>query len=176
MATITRTYDFADGTTAEADQVDKEFDTIYNDYNGGISNDNISASAAIAISKIVTATLATLTGTETLTNKRITKREVTIASSATPTPNSDITDIYTITALAENTVVAAPTGTPLQGQCLLIRYKDAGTAKTIGHNAIYRAIGTTLLTTTVASKTYYELYIYNHTDTKWDCVSVGSEA
>ena len=100
------------------------------------------------------------------------KREVTIASSATPTPNGDITDIYTITALAEAATFGAPTGTPTQGQTLLIRIKDNATARALGFNAIYRA-GTdiALPTTTVISKTIYLGFIYNVADSKWDLIA-----
>jgi len=116
--------------------------------------------------------VVTQINTATLTNKRITKREVTIASSATPTPNSDITDIYTITALAEAATFGAPTGTPTQGQTLLIRIKDNATARALGFNAIYRA-GTdiALPTTTVISKTIYLGFIYNVADSKWDLIA-----
>jgi len=108
-----------------------------------------------------------------LTNKRITKRVVSIASSAAPTPNGDITDIYTITALAEAATFGAPTGTPQNGQTLLIRIKDNGTARALSWNAIYRT-GTdvALPTTTVISKTMYVGFIYNFTDTKWDLMMV----
>lgn len=97
----------------------------------------------------------------------------TTASSATPTPNADTDDMYTVTALAAAAAFGAPTGTPTQGQRLLIRVKDNGTARGLTFNAIYRA-GTTvaLPTTTTISKTMYILFIYNSTDTKWDLQSV----
>lgn len=99
-------------------------------------------------------------------------RTVTIASSATPAPNADITDIYTITALAEAATFGAPTGTPVNGQKLIIRVKDNATARSLSWNAIYRA-GTdvALPTTTVVSKTLYCGFIYNSTDTKFDLVA-----
>lgn len=103
-------------------------------------------------------------------------REVTVASSSTPTPNADTTDIYIVTALAAGATFGAPTGTPVQGQKLIIRIKDNATARTLAYNAIYRAIGVTLPTTTVISKTLYLGLIYNATDTKWDVVAVGQEA
>jgi hypothetical protein len=120
--------------------------------------------------------IATDTNVLTFTNKRVTKREGTIASSATPTPSADTDDIFTVTALAINATFAAPTGTPTNGQPLLIRIKDAGTAKTLSWNAIYRAIGLTLPTTTVISKTIYLLAIYNSADSKWDCVDIRIQA
>ena len=112
------------------------------------------------------------TDTQTLTNKRINPREITEASNATPTPNSDTTDIHTITALAEAATFGAPTGTPVQGQKLIIRIKDNATARALDWNAIYRASSDLALpTTTVSSKTLYCGFIYNSTDSKWDLVA-----
>lgn len=111
--------------------------------------------------------------TRTLSNKRITTRIVSITSSATPTPNADITDQYNITALAANATIGAPTGTPTDGQILSFRIKDNATARTLAWNAIFR--GSTdfaLPSTTVISKTMYVYFKYNSTDTKWDCVGL----
>jgi len=121
-------------------------------------------------------TIVTTTATRTLTNKRITPRIGTTASSATPTPDADANDQYNVTALAAGAVFAAPTGTPTDGQNLSIRIKDNGTARSLGWNAIYRAIGVTLPTTTVISKTLYIGMKYNSADTKWDVLAVGQEA
>jgi len=52
MATITKTYEFVDATTAEAAEVNTNFDTIYNEFNGSIDNANVKAAAAIAGSKL----------------------------------------------------------------------------------------------------------------------------
>lgn len=114
--------------------------------------------------------------TATLTNKRITGRVGTTASSATPTPDADANDMYTVTALAAGATFGAPTGTPTNGQKLVIRIKDNGTARTLAFNAIYRAIGITLPTTTVISKTIYLGMIYNSADTKWDVIAYAIEA
>src|SRR3990167_9568303 len=113
--------------------------------------------------------------TQTLTNKRITKRIASTASSATPTPNADTTDEYILTALGAAAEFAVPSGTPTQGQSLVIRIKDDGTGRALTYNAIYRAIGITLPTTTVANKTTYIGAFYNSTDTKWDCMATGTE-
>ena len=58
----------------------------------------------------------------------------------------------------------------------MIRIKDNGTARTLAYNAIYRAIGITLPTTTVISKTLYIACIYNAADTKWDAIATAQEA
>lgn len=116
------------------------------------------------------------TDTQTITNKRVNPRVTSTTSSSTPTPNADTDDIYILTALAAGATFGSPTGTPVNGQRLLIRVKDNGTARTLAYNAIYRAIGVTLPTTTVISKTLYLGCIYNSADTKWDVLAVGQEA
>jgi len=52
MANITKTYTFSAGSTIIASEHNTNFDTIYNEFNGSISNVNISGSAAIAYSKL----------------------------------------------------------------------------------------------------------------------------
>lgn len=118
-------------------------------------------------------TLSTTAGTETFTNKRITKRVGTVANSATPTPDADTNDIYTVTALAQAATFGAPTGTPTNGQSLIIRVLDNGTARALAFNAIYRfSSDLSAPTTTVLSKTLYIGFIYNSAVPKWDCVAL----
>ena len=100
----------------------------------------------------------------------------TTASTATLTVDTDVSDFATITAQAEGLTIAAPTGSPVEGQKLIIRLKDDGSARAITFNAIFRALGVTLPTTTVASKTTYLGLVYNSTDTKWDIVATKTEA
>ena len=97
-------------------------------------------------------------------------------STATFTINSDQQTDAVLTAMAVATTIAIPTGTPVQSQNLIFRFKDNGTARAITWNAIFRAIGITLPTTTTASKLLYVGCKYNSTDTKWDVVSVQEEA
>lgn len=138
------------------------------------------ALSGVTITNSGTLTLPTSTDTivgrattDTLTNKRITRRVSSTASSGTPAPNGDTDDAYEVTALAVNATFAAPTGTPTDSQRLIIRIKDDGTARTLAWNAIYR-FSTDLAapTTTVISKTLYLGFIYNSTDSKWDCLAI----
>lgn len=110
--------------------------------------------------------------TDTLTNKRITVRIGTETSSATTTINADSYDQWNITALAAADAIAAPTGTPTDGQKLIIRIKDNGTARALTWNAIFRfSSDMAAPSTTVISKTLYVGFIYNAADSKWDNVS-----
>lgn len=97
MSTISRVTTWSDNQTLTASALNGEFNNILNDYNGSITNANISASAAIALSKLAS-TPATLTGSETLTNKSITAPTITgtIAGNPTitkPTVNASIQGI-----------------------------------------------------------------------------------
>ena len=116
-------------------------------------------------------TSGTNTGDQTFLNARV----QTVTSSATVTPVST-NDLVIITAQAVGLTLANPTGTFTEGQALMIRIKDNATARTIAFDTNYRAIGVTLPTTTVISKTLYLGIIYNSTDGKWDIVGYNLQA
>jgi len=112
------------------------------------------------------------TQTQTLTNKRITKRTGTVANSSSLTIDSDAIDEYTVTALTGAITINNPTGTPTEGQTLLIRLKDNGTARAITWGTNFRAgSDISLPTTTTISKHLYVGFVWNATDSKWDLVT-----
>jgi hypothetical protein len=113
----------------------------------------------------------TNTGDQTFLNARV----QTVTSSATVTPVST-NDLVIVTAQAVGLTLANPTGTFTEGQALMIRIKDNATARTIAFDTNYRAIGVTLPTTTVISKTLYLGIIYNSTDSKWDIIGYNIQA
>ena len=85
---------------------------------------------------------------------------------------------YNITALATATTINAPAGTPYDGQRLMLRFKDNGTAQALTWtttSGAFRAVGVTLPTTTVISKVLYVGCIYNAQDTFWDVIAVGQQ-
>lgn len=117
--------------------------------------------------------LASLTGVETLTNKRITLRTNTLTTTATITVNSDSYDMTAVTTLSTATTFTAPTGTPTEGQGLIYRIKDNGTARALTFNSAFRfSSDLPAPTTTILSKVMYLLFVYNLTDAKWDCINV----
>lgn len=141
-----------------------------------VSEAAVDESKRITVANLVAAGAVTATSTTTFTNKRVTKRIGTVADSATPTPAGDDVDMFTVTALAQAATFGAPTGTPTNGQSLVIRILDNGTARALAWNAIYVARGVALPTTTVLSKYLYVGFFYNSAVTKWDCVASVQEA
>ena len=132
-----------------------------------------SAAGVLAVEGVV---IPSISSTNTLTNKRVTPRVGTVADAATVTPTGDSSDLYTVTALAQAATIAAPSGTPTNGQVLILRIKDNSTARALTWNAIYNVVGVTLPTTTVSGKTHYIGCKYNSANSKWDTLAVGVEA
>lgn len=106
----------------------------------------------------------------------LTKQSVT--SAATVTPNPDANDLVIVTALAEACQLLNPTPTTLRydGQVIRVRLKDDGTGRALTYDTQYRAMGTPLPATTVATKTLYLSFAFNAADTTWDLIHAAQEA
>lgn len=94
--------------------------------------------------------------------------------------NSDNYNQYAYTALSSDLTINADAGSPINGQKIIFRIKDDGTARaltwTTGSSGAFRAVGVTLPTTTVISKTVYVGCIYNAADSRWDAIALAQEA
>jgi hypothetical protein len=128
-----------------------------------------------------TGTIVGTTDTQTLTNKSIEPRVSSTASVTSPLAwDSDDYDLYAITAQAEALTINADAGTPVNGQKIIFRIKDDGTARaltwTTGSSGSFREIGITLPTTTTINKTTYVGCIYNSADSRWDAIATVTEA
>lgn len=116
------------------------------------------------------------TGTETLTNKRITKRAGSTASSATPTINTDNVDVYRLTAQAAaiTSFTTNLSGSPNHDDSLIIEITDDGTARAITWGASFESSGNvTLPSTTVVSTLLRVHFLYNAATSKWTCVGIA---
>jgi hypothetical protein len=147
---------------------------------GALTVTSLTSSGALSGTDLTatgTTALATLSTTGAFTaGAKIVPKVTSLASGATLTPTSDTANVFVCDALAANTTIAAPTGTPANGQGLMLRIKDNGTSRTISWNAAYVAIGVTLPTATTASKKLYVAMRYNAADSVWDVLSVGRQA
>lgn len=146
---------------------------MWNDMITALTNVLLQTTGALDTSKVVDLTTA-----QTLTTKRITKRVNSVASSATPAINTDTTDVFTITALALaiTSMTSSLSGTPTNGQGLIIRFLDNGTARGITWGASFASRGATLPTTTTLGKYTYVGLIWNSTTSTWDCIATVTEA
>jgi hypothetical protein len=100
-------------------------------------------------------------------------------ASGTLTVNAATTDLFTATGLTGTVTFAAPSGTAVDGQKLLIRLKDDGTARTVNWTTSsggYRAIGVTLPSGTTANKITYLGCLYNSSEVFWDVVATVTQA
>lgn len=141
----------------------------------GISGLGTGVAAALAVNTNATDGFPTTNGPATLTNKRIDPRVSSTASASSVTPDVSAFDQYAFTALAAGLTINAPTGTPVDGDKLVFRFLDNGTARALTWNGTYTAIGVTLPTATVVNKTTYVGCIYNANNTRWDVIAAATQ-
>jgi hypothetical protein len=117
----------------------------------------------------------------TISTSRINPRVVAASgTNGTFTINSDTTDLFTALGLTGSVLFAAPSGTPVNGQKLLIRIRDDNTGTRLitwtTTSGGFRVVGTTLPSATAINKITYVGCIYNSTDVFWDVVAVTTQA
>lgn len=117
-------------------------------------------------------TIVGTSDTQTLTNKRITKRVASTTDDSTAVIDCDSYDEYYLTAVANATEISV-TGTPTAGQTIFIGLKDAGVAKGLTWTGI-TALGITLPTTTTAGKQH--IIQIKYIASAWRAIAVAVEA
>jgi len=121
------------------------------------------------------ADLATLAGTETLTNKRVTPRISSATSYTTDTGtslNCDNYDEFIVTAQAGALKLNNPTGTPTDGQVLLVACTGTA-ARALTYGTQFQASTVPLPTTTVTTARLNIGFIWSAATSKWICVGVA---
>lgn len=179
MATISRVTTWSDGQTLTASALNGEFNNIVNDYNGGITNANISASAAIATSKInvtfPSGTIVGTTDTQTLTNKTLTTPTLTkptvngsvqayTADSDGSTVTFDMTssNVHAVT-LAGNRTLAVSNVSSGQSFIVILRQDGTGSRTVTWWSSIVWVGAAAPTLTTTASRWDIFAFIYDGT-------------
>jgi hypothetical protein len=138
---------------------------------GDASDTTLSRSAAgvLAVEGVV---IPSISSTNTLTNKRVTKRTGTTTSHATPTINTDNVDFYSITAQTEaiTSMTTNLSGTPTEGQTLWIAITGTA-ARAITWGASFEASTVALPTTTVTTARLDVGFVWNTVTSKWRCIA-----
>ena len=127
--------------------------------------------------EVSTNTVMTLSSTQTVTGAKVFTSSIsannflpvaqTPYSGQTATPNCAYSVFFT-TATGGTLTINAPSCIAVQGQKLLLRIKDDGTARALTWDAIYRAGDIALPTTTTQSKAMYLGFVYSDLAAKWD--------
>lgn len=107
-------------------------------------------------------------------------RVASTTSSATPTPNANTTDQFELTAQAATAAFAVPSGSPVDGQNLIIQIIDNATPRAITWSSAtggYVQGGPALPSITVASKylTIGFKYVTANSLNKWMCLSSSQQ-
>jgi len=105
----------------------------------------------------------------TFTNKRNTRRVIQVASTATPSVNTDNCDIFQIRGLAVAITGFTMTGTPNEGDALLIEITGTA-ARAITWGSAFEASTVALPTTTVSTNKLTASFLYNGVTSKWRCI------
>lgn len=111
---------------------------------------------------------------QTLTGTLVQPRTVS-STGGSITPTASLYDMGIFALLTGALTINSP-GAGVEGQRQLYRIKDDGTQRALTWNAIFRAVGVTIPTTTTTGKWTYVLSAYNATDSTWDVISVAVQA
>ena len=95
---------------------------------------------------------------------------------AAPAINTNTTDIFTLTGQPTNitSFTTNLTGSPKNGQKLIIKITDSGVARTIAWGASFKSVSP-LPTTTVISKELWIGLFYDTSDNLWHCLTSAQE-
>lgn len=91
------------------------------------------------------------------------------------TPDIDQYVQFNLTQLASSLTINNPTGTPVDGNRLVIRIRGDGTPRSITWGSSYREVGLDMPTTTTGFNMLYVGALYNFADNKWDVVAMVEE-
>lgn len=190
MSLTTKPNTFSSGQVISSSLINANYDAIYNDYNGSITNVNCSATMGLVDTKLAQITTAAKVSGAAITlltsvpsgagilptaNLPVlnTNTVSVLTDGATPALDASLGNTFTLSAAGDRTI-AVPTNA-VNGQKIVIRHLASGGARTLALNsgAGGFSFGTdvTALTQTVSGKYDYIGAIYNSTSSLWNVVA-----
>lgn len=132
------------------------------------------ANGGTGASTLAAASIPTFSSTDTLSNKSIQARVVVIADGTSITIDADTTDIATQanTQGAGTLTINAPTGTPFNGQKLMLRLRSTS-VQIFAWNAIFQGSNDLALPVSSSGSAQFDYlgFIYNSTTARWQVVA-----
>lgn len=155
--------------------LDNNYSTVTTPLGGtALTSGSISDASAVLLLASPSIASPAITGTvssQVTTAKAFSSGVFGLTDAATIATDASLGNEFTVT-LGGNRTMGAPTN-PTDGQIITYRLKQDGTGtRTLTWNAVYRfnaAFATPVLQTAGGSIDYVS-FIYNGTDTKWDCI------
>lgn len=141
----------------------------------GHATDTTIARVSAGVASVEGQTIDTASNTLTLTNKRVTPRILSATSYTTDTGtslNCDNLDQFIVTAQAGALKLNNPTGTPVDGQRLLVAITGTA-ARALTYDTQFEASTVALPTTTVTTARLNMLFIWRADTSKWVCVAAA---
>lgn len=142
----------------------------------GHATDTTVSRNAAGVMQVEGVVVPTISSTNTITNKRNTKRALsTSGPGGTPTLNTDTYDVahFTAVAAAITSMTTNLSGTPVQGDQLRIDFTDDGTARAIAWGTSFEDGGVALPLTTVISTRLDVILYWNTVTSKWRCMATS---
>jgi hypothetical protein len=142
----------------------------------GHATDTTLSRNAAGVLQVEGVVVPTISSTNTITNKRNTKRALsTSGPGGTPTLNTDTYDVAHFTALAAaiTSMTTNLSGTPVQGDQLRLDFTDDGTARAIAWGTSFEDGGVALPLTTAISTRLDVILYWNTVTSKWRCMATS---
>lgn len=141
------------------------------DITGTNSGTNTGDETTARINTLYGATVPTISSTNTITNKRNTKRILTVTQSATPATNTDNGDIISITAIAQNitSMTSSLTGTPVNGDMIMWQFTATGSF-TLAWGTSFASTASYTLPTAISTTMIRVLTQWNSVTSKHECI------
>lgn len=144
----------------------------------GAASDTTIARVSAGVISVEGVTVDTISATNTLTNKRITPRVLSASAYTTDTGssiNGDTQDMFIVTAQTGALKFNNPSGTPTDGQKLIISVASSTTsARALTWDTAYGSTTVTLPTTTAATTVTLTIgFIWSTSKSLWQCVATA---